>query len=115
MSLIRQIILSLVLVAGAGGGLLFYNHLTAESAVSAGGPAINPVGIEVARARLEVVRDRAEAVGTTLANQAIEIVPLASGRLAELHVEPGQVSRPARCWRGWMTASSAPTWPRPGP
>ena len=90
MSLVRQVILSLLLVAGAGGGFLFYNHLTAESAAPANGPqAGRAVAVVVASAERETVRDRAEAVGTTLANQAIEIVPLASGRITEFHFEPG--------------------------
>ncbi len=90
MSIVRQVILSLLLVAAAGGGFLFYNHFTAESAAPANGPsASRAVGVVVAAAELETVRDRAEAVGTTLANQAIQIVPLASGRIVELAFEPG--------------------------
>jgi membrane fusion protein (multidrug efflux system) len=91
LSIIRQTILSLLLVAAAGGGFLFYDHLTAESAAPANGPeAGRAVGVVVALAERQTVRDRAEAVGTTLANQAIEVVPLASGRLVELLFEPGQ-------------------------
>jgi len=92
LSIIRQLVLSLLLLAGAGGAYVFYDHLVAESAGSEGGPpAGRSVGVEVAAARLDLVRDRAEAVGTTLANQAIEIVPLASGRIVEILFEPGQV------------------------
>ncbi len=91
MSFLRQVILSLLVVAAAAGGYVAYDRLIAADAVSSeerrGGRA---VGVEVATARLERVRDRAEAVGTTLANQAIEIVPLASGRIIELLFEPGE-------------------------
>ena len=91
MSVVRQVLLSLFLVAGAGGGFLLYNHLTAESAAPANGPPEGrSVGVVVVAAELETVRDRAEAVGTTLASQAIEIVPLASGRVIELAFEPGE-------------------------
>jgi membrane fusion protein, multidrug efflux system len=91
LSVVRQVILSLFLVAGAGGGFLLYNHLTAESAAPANGPpGGRSVGVVVAAAELETVRDRAEAVGTTLASQAVEIVALASGRVIELAFEPGE-------------------------
>lgn len=92
MSILRQVMLSLVLLALAGGGFVFYDHLTAESAVSSsGGQAVTAIGVEVAAASVQPIRDRAEAVGTTLANQAIEIVPLASGRITELLFQPGEM------------------------
>jgi membrane fusion protein (multidrug efflux system) len=91
LSIVRQVILSLLLLAVAGAGFLFYDHLTAESAAPADGPrAGRSIDVVVAVAERQIVRDRAEAVGTTLANQAIEVVPLASGRLVELPFEPGQ-------------------------
>ncbi len=91
MSTVRQIVLSLLLLGGAAGGYYFYDHLTAESAISGDGRGGGrTISVEVAPVVREVVRDRAEAVGTTLANQAIEIVSLASGRIIELLFEPGQ-------------------------
>lgn len=91
MSIIRQLIVSLFLVAGATGGYLLYGQLTAEESAGdgdrRGGQTVN---VTVAAAALETVRDRAEAVGTTLADQAIEIVPLASGRLVEIAYQPGE-------------------------
>ncbi|MEZ5905897.1 MAG: efflux RND transporter periplasmic adaptor subunit [Geminicoccaceae bacterium] len=91
MSTFRQILLSLLLLGGAAGGYLFYDHLTAASAISSDGRGGGrSIGVEVAAATREAVRDRAEAVGTTLANQAIEVVSLASGRIIELLFEPGQ-------------------------
>jgi len=91
LSIIRQLIVSLFLVAGAAGGYLLYGQLTAEEAAGdgnrRGGQTVN---VTVAAAALETVRNRAEAVGTTLADQAIEIVPLASGRLVEIAFEPGE-------------------------
>lgn len=90
MSILRQIFLSILVLVAAGGGFLVYDRFIADHAASSeerrGGRA---VGVEVAAARLERVRDRAEAVGTTLANQAIEIQPLASGRIVEILFEPG--------------------------
>ena len=91
MSIIRQLIVSLFLVAGATGGYLLYGQLTAEEATGDGNRrGGQTVGVTVAVAALETVRDRAEAVGTTLADQAIEIVPLASGRLVEIAYQPGE-------------------------
>ena len=91
MSIIRQLIVSLFLVAGAAGGYLLYGQLTAEEATGDGNRrGGQTVGVTVAVAALETVRDRAEAVGTTLADQAIEIVPLASGRLVEIAYQPGE-------------------------
>lgn len=90
MSIIRQITVSLLLLAIAGGGYFLYDHLTTGSAGPGAGRTAQAVGVEVARATLDLVRDRAEAVGTTLANQAIEVVPLASGRIAEIAFAPGQ-------------------------
>ena len=91
MSPIRQILLSLLLLGGAVGGYFLYDHLTAPSVdAGKGAPERRAVRVEVAQAARESVRDQAEAVGTTLANQAIEVVPLASGRIRELLFEPGQ-------------------------
>ncbi len=91
MSLVRQLMISFVLVAGAAGAFLIYDHLAADGAAPAGGSgAGRAVGVVVAAAEQEMVRDRAEAVGTTLADQAIEIVPLTSGRITELTFEPGE-------------------------
>ncbi|MCB9967956.1 MAG: efflux RND transporter periplasmic adaptor subunit [Geminicoccaceae bacterium] len=91
MSTVRQILLSLLLLGGAVGGYYFYHHLTAASVIPGDGKGGGrTISVEVARAVRETVRDRAEAVGTTLANQAIEVVSLASGRITELLFEPGQ-------------------------
>ena len=91
MSILRQLIVSILLVAGAAGGYLLYGQLTAEEAASEGNQrGGQTVGVTVAEAVVETVRNRAEAVGTTLASQAIEIVPLASGRLVEIGFEPGE-------------------------
>ena len=91
MSIIRQLIVSILLVAGAVAGFVLYGQLTAEESGSAGNQrGSQAVGVVVVEAALETVRNRAEAVGTTLANQAIEIVPLASGRIVEIAFEPGE-------------------------
>ncbi len=92
MSIFRQIVLSLLLVCAAVGGYFLYDHLMAAGSVS-DRDASEPraVDVEVAAAARRTVRDQAEAVGTTLANQAIEVVPLASGRITELLFEPGQM------------------------
>jgi len=87
----RQLIVSLFLLAAAAGGYLLYGQLTAQEATDQDNRrAGQTVGVSVAPAVLDTVRSRAEAVGTTLANQAIEIVSLASGRLVEIAFEPGE-------------------------
>ena len=91
MSIFRQIVLSLLLVGGAVGGYFLYERLMAtDTGLESGAPEASAIDVEVTAAVRRLVRDRAEAVGTTLANQAIEVVPLASGRLTEILFEPGQ-------------------------
>lgn len=48
------------------------------------------VSVEVETAKLDTVRDRVTAVGTTRAIQAVDIVPLVSGRVEEIAFEPGE-------------------------
>lgn len=90
MSLGKQIVIAIVLllVLAAGG----YWHLErqpetgAEAAVRPG-PAAIPV--QTAAAEAGTVQQRIEAVGTTLARQAVDIVPLTSGRVVEIAFSPG--------------------------
>ncbi|MFO0405783.1 MAG: efflux RND transporter periplasmic adaptor subunit [Labrys sp. (in: a-proteobacteria)] len=62
---------------GAGGG------------AGRGGPA-GPTLIEAADVTSGPIRLMAEAVGTTLARQAVDVVPLAAGRIVSIAVEPGR-------------------------
>jgi membrane fusion protein (multidrug efflux system) len=74
---------------GAGGFLYHRSQADGEAAAAVGrGPAAVPVAIAPAEAG--TLRERIEAVGTTLARQAVDIVPLTSGRIAEIAFSPGE-------------------------
>jgi membrane fusion protein (multidrug efflux system) len=91
-SLSKQILigLALLLALGAGAFWRFQNdpEAAAEAAVRRGPDA---VPVEVRRAETGTVRERIEAVGTTLARQAVDIVALTSGRVIEFGISPGQM------------------------
>ena len=75
---------------GAGSSLyLWGDDEPAAAAVHQEPPA---VPVEVASAVAGTVSERIEAVGTTLADQAVDVVPLTSGRIVEIGFAPGQVA-----------------------
>ena len=77
-------------LALAAGGFLYHHSQAdgeAEAAVERGPDA---VPVEVAAAEAGTLRERIEAVGTTLARQAVDIVALTSGRVAEIAFRPGE-------------------------
>jgi len=80
-----------VLLLTLGGSAFLYHRFQvdgeAEAAVRSGPEA---VPVEIAAAEAGTVRERVEAVGTTLARQAVDIVALTSGRVAEIAFRPGQ-------------------------
>jgi membrane fusion protein, multidrug efflux system len=89
--LLKQLVAAGVVLAALGSGALFHYRSTpetgAEAAVQRGAQA---VPVELAAAREDVLRRRIEAVGTTLARQAVDVVPLTSGRVASIDFEPGE-------------------------
>jgi membrane fusion protein (multidrug efflux system) len=90
-SLVKQLAAAGVVLVALGGGALFHFRSEPESGAEAAvqrGPQAIPV--EVAPVREETLRRRVEAVGTTLAKQAVDIVPLASGRVESITFLPGQ-------------------------
>jgi membrane fusion protein (multidrug efflux system) len=90
-SLLKQIVAAAVVLAALGSGVLFHYRSApetgAEAAVQQGAQAVL---VELAAARHDVLRRRIEAVGTTLARQAVDIVPLTSGRVVSIDFEPGE-------------------------
>jgi membrane fusion protein (multidrug efflux system) len=79
----------LLLIVGAAGFAYHRLAVDGEAAAAIGrGPRAVPV--EVATARAGTVRERIEAVGTTLARQAVDIVALSAGRVSEIDLRPGQ-------------------------
>ncbi len=94
MSWLRQVLATVLLVAVAAGGFAAWQAYRAEFASGDSERALaaqsgTPVRVVAAERRL--LDSRVEAVGTTLARQAIEIVPLASGRVVDILFEAGQV------------------------
>jgi membrane fusion protein (multidrug efflux system) len=90
-SLVKQLAAAGLVLVALGGGALFHFRSEPESGAEAAvqrGP--QAVLVEVAPVREETLRRRIEAVGTTLANQAVDIVPLTSGRVQSIEFVPGQ-------------------------
>jgi membrane fusion protein, multidrug efflux system len=90
-SLVKQIAAAGLVLVAVGGGALFHLRDAPESGAEAAvqrGPRAVPV--EVAPVRAETLRRRVEAVGTTLARQAVDIVPLTSGRVVGIEFAPGE-------------------------
>lgn len=90
MSIVKQALIAVLLLLALGAGALFHywseDEAGAEAAVQRGQRA---VPVELAEATADTLLRRIEAVGTTLARQAVDIVPLASGRVVEIAFEPG--------------------------
>jgi membrane fusion protein, multidrug efflux system len=89
-SLTKQILIGLALLVAVAAAALWHLQQDPEAAEAAvrSGPDAAPV--EVRQAEAGTVRERIEAVGTTLARQAVDIVALTSGRVTEFAIRPGQ-------------------------
>lgn len=93
MSIFKQIIGAiLVLVAVAGGWHAYEQFAVGREAEGPDRRNANAAGVavELEIAELRMAQYRVEAVGTTMSRRAVEIVPLASGRLVEINFEAGQ-------------------------
>jgi membrane fusion protein (multidrug efflux system) len=86
-----QLVIGGALLLVVGGGAVTYHQSQidgeAAAAVRRGASA---VPVEVMTAELGTIRERIEAVGSTLARQAVDIVALSSGRVAEIAFTPGE-------------------------
>jgi membrane fusion protein (multidrug efflux system) len=86
-----QLAIAAVLLLAVGGGAVTYHQYRidgeAAAAVRRGAAAIP---VEVTPAELGTIRERIEAVGSTLARQSVDIVALSSGRIAEIGFTPGE-------------------------
>ena len=82
-------IAGLLTVALGAGGFFYHRSQTDGEAAAAVGRGASAVPVQIVAAEAGTMRDRIEAVGTTLARQAVDIVPLTSGRVAEIAFEPG--------------------------
>jgi len=93
LSLFRQFLVVLALLAIVVGGFALYDHYRGEETSAAqneGRRGGRSVTVEVTAAETRTLRSVVEAVGSTRAAQAIDVVPLASGRISALPFEPGQ-------------------------
>ena len=91
MRLGTQVAIAAMLMAALAAGGFFYHRSQADGEAEAAverGPDAVPV--EIAAAEAGTLRERIEAVGTTLARQAVDIVALTSGRVAEIAFRPGE-------------------------
>ena len=99
-SFIKQIGLLILLIAIGGGGYAAYERYSmsagdgGEAGPRRGGFGPAPVETEAVSPRR--IEDRIEAVGTTLARRAIEIVPMAAGRVVEISFKPGEAVAPGQ-------------------
>jgi membrane fusion protein (multidrug efflux system) len=86
-----QLAIGAVLLLAIGGGAFTYHryHLEGEAAAAVR-RASRAIPVEVSQAEAGRMRERIEAVGSTLARQAVDIVPLSSGRVAEIAFAPGE-------------------------
>jgi membrane fusion protein, multidrug efflux system len=82
-------IAGLLIVMLGAGGFVYHRSQTDGEAEAAVGRGPNAVPVELAVAEAGTMRERIEAVGSTLARQAVDIVALTSGRVAELAFSPG--------------------------
>lgn len=91
MSTLRQLVLILVL-AGLGAGAWYLTAQSAGTRTTDGTEAAvdAAVLVEVAAARVDVVEQHVEAVGTLRARQAILVKPNAAGRVTSIRFEAGQ-------------------------
>lgn len=89
LSIAKQVLLALVvLVALAAGGYRYYSQMTGDADAAVRNEP-RPVSVELAPVLQGTLAQRIEAVGTTLARRAIDVVPLVAGRVVALNVEPG--------------------------
>jgi len=87
----RHVVLGLVCLLVAAGAIYWFASDARRGGVpaEARAQATRTVLVEVETATAEDVRDRLDAVGTTRAVQAVDIVPLVSGRVEEIFFQPG--------------------------
>jgi membrane fusion protein (multidrug efflux system) len=86
-----QLVIGAVLLLAIGGGALTYHrYQTDGEAAAAVRRGSSAVPVEVVPAEAGTIRERIEAVGSSLARQAVDIVALSSGRVAEINFAPGE-------------------------
>lgn len=90
MSLGKQLVAACLILLGLGASGFLYHQSRSDGEVEAATPrGPKAVPVMVVTAALGTVRERIEAVGTTMARQALSVIPLASGRVVEIAFSPG--------------------------
>lgn len=87
----RQLLTTALLLAAIGGGYYAWTVYAPERARDERPPGDVAVAVRAATVEKAELHNRVEAVGTTRASRAIEVVPLASGRVVELLFEAGDM------------------------
>ncbi|MGH6899359.1 MAG: efflux RND transporter periplasmic adaptor subunit [Geminicoccaceae bacterium] len=82
-------IAGLLMVVLGAGGFVYHRSQADSEAEAAIGRGSSAVPVEIAAAAAGIMRERIEAVGTTIARQAVNIVSLTSGRVVEIAFSPG--------------------------
>jgi len=92
MSIFRQLLLVLLVSAMLTGGFVVWDwYLAPHDATATNQTGVGrPATVEAAPAHLQIMSSTVEAVGTTLAHQSVEIIPLAGGRVEEIAFRAGQ-------------------------
>ncbi|MCC0055642.1 MAG: efflux RND transporter periplasmic adaptor subunit [Rhodobiaceae bacterium] len=79
------------MLAAAIGGYVYYDrYFSAPASQTAAGRQERAAPVDVVTAETAPMATQVEAVGTTRAARSVRIVPLASGRVVELRIEPGR-------------------------
>ncbi|MEO1091522.1 MAG: efflux RND transporter periplasmic adaptor subunit [Pseudomonadota bacterium] len=89
MSILRQLVFSLAIITVAGAGYVGWTRYAPQATPADFRPPA--IAVTVATVVSEPLSQRIEAVGTTRARQAIEVVAVASGRIQVINFEPGTV------------------------
>ena len=92
MSIFKQLLLVLLVSALLYGGFVGWDRYLAphDATATNQGNATLPTPVEAVSARRQVMSSVVEAVGTTLARQSVEIIPLDGGRVEEIGFRAGQ-------------------------
>lgn len=92
LGLLRQLLVACVVTAVGAGAYAGYQYFGSGEDAGSAAPAaaVAEIPVALATAEMRETARRVEAVGTTLARNAVAIVALTSGRIEELTFEPGQ-------------------------
>jgi membrane fusion protein, multidrug efflux system len=86
----QLVIAAALLLAVAGSAVTYHQYRIDGEAVAAVRRGVSAVPVEVVTVDLGTIRERIEAVGSSLARQSVDIVALSSGRVAQIAFTPGE-------------------------